>query len=107
MGDDAPADNAVRRPDDVAEEVDAAGEWPRLRPGLKLEPELFTQELDDPCLPVEEAIAVDVDEDEVVDIPQIPAGPELVLHELVQGIEVDVREELRRQVADCDAAAGR
>lgn len=44
-------------------------------------------------------------EHEVIDVPDVVLGAQLVLCELVQGVEVDVGEELRRQVTDRQAQA--
>ena len=59
----------------------------------------------DPLSPLFEVFAVIVKQREVVDVAQVALRPQHFLAEVIQTVEIDVREELAGQVADGQAAA--
>lgn len=91
----------------MPDEVDASinGLEDRLRgvePGAKA-----GQELLNPKQPFIELLWRVMQQHEVVDVPDVVLHAERVLAELVQSIEVDVREELRGEVSDRQAKVRR
>src|SRR5262245_36493185 len=105
MADDAPANKPMGRKDQVSEEVDADAQWLEPDVTLQLEMQLGAQESGDLVLPGQQLLAIAVHQDEVVDVAQVTRGPQLVLCELIQRVQVDVREELAREIADRQASS--
>jgi hypothetical protein len=89
----------------VAEEADAlaAGEDPRLR-GLQPETKASHPALDSPVPLVQLALGIR-EEAEIIHVADIAGTAEFFLYKVVDRIEVDVGEELARQVSDREAAA--
>ena len=56
--------------------------------------------------PVVEGGAVRAEEDEVVHVAHVARHAQLLLHEMVEAIQMDVREELAGQIADRQSRAG-
>ncbi len=104
---DAAAYTGVSVVGDIAEEVDAVGKRAKADIGFQLQLQGVPQKGRDLILPLLQLVAAAVDEHEVVDVAHIARRAQGVLDELVEGIEVDVGEELRRKVADRKAATGR
>ena len=103
----APAHGAAPWLDDLADEVDAAadGLQDRLRV-VELDAELARQEGLERRAPGVQLRRVFMQQDEVVDVAHVVARAQPVLDELVEDVEVDVGEELARQVADRQAVVG-
>jgi hypothetical protein len=101
---DSPSRQEVPRPDDVADEVDAFACSKQLRSRVRLEHETSTQELPDFGFPPAQHIGFPMDQHEVVDVPNEVARAKPTLDELVERVQVDVREELAGQVPDGNAA---
>src|SRR5690349_2481924 len=100
MLNDPPADHREARIDHVPQEVDAGAEAGELPIRLESEAQPICEEALDRLLPGEQLLTVLVHEHEVIDVAQVPRDLEVVLHELVELVEVDVSEELAGEVAD-------
>lgn len=69
-------------------------------PGMKVETERSAQEIAENGDELLEKLPVFRNNDKVVGIPGIVSELELLLHELIEFIQVHIREELRGQIAD-------
>ena len=95
------SDIKVRRPHNIAKEVDSTGYRPNDPPvRVKLKPEGFHEECADLFCPVLKYRTVSVKQDQIVHITNVPLGLQPVFHELVKGIQVNIGKELTGEVPD-------
>lgn len=73
--------------------------------GMKFETEVSLQKVADSWNHREEELFVTVNEIKVIDIAAVVLNATVPLYPLVENIEIDVAEKLRREVADGDSAA--
>lgn len=99
----------VGRADHVAEEIGPVRNRQDTAPErMKVQPERLFQELFD-LVPISgQNLCLLVNNNHIVNIPDVPPGLQCVLRELIQGVEVNIGKKLARQVPDgkppCPAA---
>jgi hypothetical protein len=95
---------AVREdPETHERHPDADRKDPRLA-GMKLQPTPFFKPRGDRSLRARQFMLVVAEQGKIIHVAQVPTPPQIFLNEVVEPVEIEVREKLARQVADRNAS---
>lgn len=96
------------RLDEGSEEGDSLGKMLKIHlPRMESEFQVFGEKQSDFCYRFLEIFTVLVDEDEIIDVSSVVTNFEFFLDECVEFMEVEIRENLTREVADRETGTRR